>query len=340
MLDKYTLTNIFFSVISSRGNVPIMVLYEYDGNAIMTEPIRNDKAGESLRSFQVTEQKIIARGLKPKLMTLDNEASKLLKDYLSDQNISFQLVPHYCRLCNAAARAIRSFKDHLKAGLCSTDKAFPMHLWDRLKPQAILMLNMIRASRINPKISADTHSDGQYDYNREPMAPPGTRIVTHETPSHRRSWAPHGQDGWYIGPALEYYRCYRVYICKTRSEWLVETVELFYTGVKVPFPSSEDFSTEAAKKLTYALLHTQLAVPFFQVGNEQLLALKKLAAIFEGAVPKHRQRTATPLIIMENNDSPPRVNIPVSPQTVQHTLSPPRVVVTTPPSQTDPNSHH
>jgi hypothetical protein len=35
------------------------------------------------------EQKMTPRGLKPKLMTLDNEASKLLKDYLHDQDIHF-----------------------------------------------------------------------------------------------------------------------------------------------------------------------------------------------------------------------------------------------------------
>jgi hypothetical protein len=46
-----------FPVISSRGNVSIMVLYEYDGNAIMAEPIENNKSGELLRSFQVVEQK-------------------------------------------------------------------------------------------------------------------------------------------------------------------------------------------------------------------------------------------------------------------------------------------
>jgi hypothetical protein len=51
-----------------------MVLYEYDGNAIMAEPIKSNKAGELLRSFQVMEQKLTSRGLKPKLMTLDNEA--------------------------------------------------------------------------------------------------------------------------------------------------------------------------------------------------------------------------------------------------------------------------
>jgi hypothetical protein len=33
-----------FPVISSKGNVYIMVLYEYDGNSIMAEPIKNNKA--------------------------------------------------------------------------------------------------------------------------------------------------------------------------------------------------------------------------------------------------------------------------------------------------------
>jgi hypothetical protein len=224
-----------FPVISSRGNVSIMVLYEYDGNAIIAEPIKNNKAAELLRSFQVMEQKLTSRGLTPKLMTLDNEASKLFKDYLHDQDIDFKLVPPYFHRRNAAERAIRSFKDHLIAGLCSTDKAFPVHLWDRLLPQAIIILNMLRTSRINPKISAATHLNGQYEYNRAPMAPPGTIVIAHETQNHRRTWAPRGQDGWYIGPALEHYKFYRVYFNKTRSERVVETVEFFAMEVKIPF---------------------------------------------------------------------------------------------------------
>jgi hypothetical protein len=56
-----------------------------------------------------------------------------------------------------------------------------MHLWDRLLPQAAITLNMLRKSRINPKPLASTHIDGQYDFNRAPMAPPGTRIIANET---------------------------------------------------------------------------------------------------------------------------------------------------------------
>jgi hypothetical protein len=87
------------------------------------------------------------------------------------------------------------------------------------------------------------------------MATPGTRIIAHETPSRRITWAPHGQYGWYIGPALEHYRCYTVYINKTRGERVVETVDFFPEKFKLPFPSTQELATQAAKELTHALLH-------------------------------------------------------------------------------------
>jgi hypothetical protein len=121
-----------FPVVSSKGNKCIMILYDYDSNAILAQPIKDRTAPELLNAFQVMEQELVARGLTPKLMKLDNEASTLLKTYLHQQDITFQLVPPYSHRRNSAERAIRSFKDHLKARLCSTDKSFPMHLWDRL----------------------------------------------------------------------------------------------------------------------------------------------------------------------------------------------------------------
>jgi hypothetical protein len=251
-----------FPVVSSKGNKYIMILYEYGRNSILAQLIKDRTDPELLKAFQVMEQELVARGLKPKLMKLDNEASKLLKMYLHQQNIPFQLVPPYNHRRNSAERAIRPFKDHLIAGLCSTEKSFPMHLWDILLPQAVITLNMLRTSRINPKLSASTHIYGQYDFNRSPMAPPGTRIISHETPNRRRTWAPHGQDGWYTGPALEHYRCYTVYVTKTKGESIVETVDFFPEKFTLPFPSAQDLATQAAAELTHALLHPQPAGPF------------------------------------------------------------------------------
>jgi hypothetical protein len=96
-----------FPVGSSRGNTYIMVMYEYYGNAIMAEPIKHRTAGDILWAFKVMEQKLIARGLKPRLMKLDNEASPLLKDCVYEENISFQLVPTCSHHRNTAEHAIQ-----------------------------------------------------------------------------------------------------------------------------------------------------------------------------------------------------------------------------------------
>jgi hypothetical protein len=79
----------------------------------MAEPIKNRTAVEVLRAFKVMGKQIIGRELKPRIMRVDNESSQLLKDYLFEKNISFQLVSPYSHCCNAAELAIRSFKDHL-----------------------------------------------------------------------------------------------------------------------------------------------------------------------------------------------------------------------------------
>jgi hypothetical protein len=193
-----------------------------------------------------------------------------------------------------------------------------MHLWDRLLPHAVMTLNMLRTSRINPRLSVATHIFGQYDLDRAPMAPPGTRIVAHETPIRRITWAPHGQDGWYIGPALEHYRCYTVYITKTRGNRIVETVEFPPKKFILPFPSSQDLATQAAADLTHALLHLQPAGPFCKVGNKQTLALKRLASIFADAKQQKSKTILTPTDGIENT----------APQRVQTTVSPPRVAGT------------
>jgi hypothetical protein len=334
----YTDQTGIFPVVSSKGKKYIMILYDYYSNAILAQPIKDRTAPGLLKAFQVMEQELVALGLKPKLMKLDNEASKLLKTYLHQQNITFQLVPPYSHRRNSDERAIRSFKYHLIAGLCSTDKSFPMHLWDRSLPQAVITLNMLRTSRINPKLSAATHIYGQYDFNRAPMAPPVTRIKSHETPNRRRTWAPHGQDRWYIGPALEHYRCYTVYITKTRGERIVETVDFFPENFKLPFPSAQDLATKTAAELTHALLHPQPVGQFCKFGDEQTLALKRLANIFEGAT-RQKSRVMIPPAETVENVAPPRVQNTVSPPRVQNTATQQRVPQQTTSSHLTQNLH-
>ena len=97
---------------------------------------------------------LIHRGLKPKLQRMDNEASQLLKDYIThDEKIYLQLVPPHMHRRNLSEHAIQTFKAHFVSILSGTDPNFPLHLWCRLIPQTEITLNMLRTSRINDNLS-------------------------------------------------------------------------------------------------------------------------------------------------------------------------------------------
>jgi hypothetical protein len=170
-----------------------------------------------VRAFDLIIQYLILRGLKPLLQRLDNEASLALRNYLTKQRITYQLAPPHIHRRNNAERAIQTFKNHFIAGLCSVDPNFPLKLWDKILPQATITLNLLRKSRINPRMSAYAQLNGHFDFNRTPLAPPGTRVIAHEKPYQRASWDPHGLGGYYLGPALDHYRCYQVHITKKKG---------------------------------------------------------------------------------------------------------------------------
>jgi hypothetical protein len=107
--------------------------------------------------------------------------------------MNYQLVPPHCHRTNAAERAIRTFKEHFKAGLATVDPDFHVHLWDRLLSQAEITLNLLRASRLHPQLSSASHYHGLIDYNETASPPPGCKIIAHEKPAQRRTWAAHGQ---------------------------------------------------------------------------------------------------------------------------------------------------
>jgi hypothetical protein len=85
-------------------------------------------------------------------------------------------------------------------GLASVDPYFPLHLWDILLLQAEMTLNILQMSRQHPQLSAAAHYHGLIDYNKTAFAPPGCKIVAHEKQAKRRTWAPHVQHGYSLGP--------------------------------------------------------------------------------------------------------------------------------------------
>jgi hypothetical protein len=118
-----------------------------------------------VRAFGIVFDEMTAKGFKPKLQTMDNEASAALKKYFMEKEMNYQLATPHCHRTSAAERAIITFKDHFKSGLDTVDPYFLTHIWDRLLLQAEITLNLLRASRLHPQLSATA----QYQQRLDPQ---------------------------------------------------------------------------------------------------------------------------------------------------------------------------
>jgi hypothetical protein len=166
-----------------------MIVYDYNSTAILVEPIKNQCKQEILRTYSKLHKYLMDRQLKPQLPKLDNKCSAALKQFMRTAKVDFQLVPPYHHRQNAAERAIGIWKDHFVAGLASLDPHFPMHFWCRLINQCTQTLNLMRPSCINPRLSAEAQRNRAFDNNKTPLAPPSTKVLIHETPNCRQTWA-------------------------------------------------------------------------------------------------------------------------------------------------------
>ena len=160
---------------------------------------------------------LLDRGLKPKALRIDNKCPKALQLFPRSNSIDFELCPPNNHCTNQAKKSIDTWKCHFLAFVSGVDPNSSLHLWCRLLPQATETLNLLRRSRINPRLSAEAQLNGEFDYNQTPMAPPGTKVLIHDTPQQRRTWDFHVKEGWYIVTAQIHYRCYRILIPETRE---------------------------------------------------------------------------------------------------------------------------
>jgi hypothetical protein len=141
-----------FPTMSLSVNKYILILYDYDSNIILSDTMKNRDDKEMVRVFDLLIQSLIIRGLRSSLQHLYNEASLALGNYLTKQGNDYQLAPPHVHRRKNVERAIQTFKKHFIAGLCSVDLKFPLKLWDKLLPQATITLNLLRKSRINPRM--------------------------------------------------------------------------------------------------------------------------------------------------------------------------------------------
>jgi hypothetical protein len=302
-----------FPATSSSGNQYIMVLVEVDGNYIDAEPMKNKSAGSMIKAYLALWMRLTETGvIRPTTHLLDNEVSSELKAEIK-KNCTIQLVPPDNHRRNLAERAIQTFKCHFKSVLAGVDDGFPMRLWDKLLPQTVLTLNLLRQSHVAPTVSAYQYVHGAFDYNKMPLAPLGCAVQLYENNSRRGTWADHSTDGWYIGTSTEHYRCHRIYVKKTRSERISDTVFFKHKYITQPTVTPADTIVKALDDLTQALKGKRNVS-----GAAEIEALKKIDELLNN-IPKQlspveRQERRT-RVTFDAATAPPKDNVtPISHQ--------------------------
>ena len=305
---------------STRGNQYLFVLYDYDSNAILFEPLKTRQAHEITKAFNKIYTKLTQHTSEPRLYILDNECSNDLKLSILKNKGTYQLVPPHQHRQNAAEKAIRTLKNHLLSGIATCDPTYPIEEWDRLLPQCELTLNLLRTSRINSKLSAWAYLFGTYNFNRCPVAPPGTKILVHSKPSKRASWEFHGVEGWYVGPSLQHYRCVRCYIPKTRSEIISDTIKFIPNHIPIPEPSLEDVLTNTLQDLTNVLNTNATTLPALQ-NNTAKQAIISIANALntKPSVRTSEGATINPIPTLKNNKTK-KVTKPLTDEEFQRIL--------------------
>jgi hypothetical protein len=216
------------------GCVCFFVLCHYKSDAILVILISGMDNLSIFKAYKKQFNALTAKGLKPKINIMDNQATKHIKNFLTEQQCKMQLLELHNHQMNAAKHAIQTYKDAFIAALATTDRDFPIQLWEKLAPQVQDTLTLLRASRINPAISAYKILNGPYDWNRYPLAPCGCKAVVYKDGDTRGSWASRGMGGWYLGPSQDHYKCDLYYIPEMRVYWIFGSTELFPQHCQVP----------------------------------------------------------------------------------------------------------
>jgi hypothetical protein len=336
---------------SQRGNRYIMVAVHLDGNYIFAEPMKNRMEGEMIRVYQKILNRMKAAGSGLKKQVLDSKCSAAMKACIKENSIDYELVSPGQHRRNQAERAIQTFKAHFISILAGVDDKFPLLLWCHLLKPTELTLNLLRQSKVAPKILAFAHVHGTHDYMQKLFALIGCAVQMHIKPNNRLSWDTRLEPGFNLGTSMEHHQCFRVYVTRTRATRISNTVVFKHQYITSPTISPEFHMVAAAQQLVTALqgniptgnktaealtkvskLFTKIALAKKEVAKEQR---NRLRANPSARITTHLPRVAVP---------PPRVDVPV-PRVTEATQADCRVAqtgvsmtMTQPPVQT-PTTH-
>ena len=146
-----------------------LILYDCDSNIILFKPLKTRQGASKLTTTWTSlHDQLQSNGYAPELHILDNECSDKLKKAFKKYSVAFQRVPPHVHQCNAAERAIQTWKYHFCSGLATCDPKLPLTELDLLMSQADITLNLLRPSYRQPNLSVYACLNGTFNFSHIP----------------------------------------------------------------------------------------------------------------------------------------------------------------------------
>jgi hypothetical protein len=174
-----------------------------------------------------------------------------------------------------------------------------MRLWDKLLPQTILTLNLICQSNVAPTVAAWQYGHGPFDYNKMPLVPMRCAVQIHKSSERRGTWVAITINGWYLQTSPEHYLCHQIYVKKTKSERISDTVFFKHRYLTQPTVTPVDTIIKAHGYLTQALKGRRNLK-----GIEQIKALTKIDKLLNN-IPT-TNKTPTRKVTFDEATKPPQ----------------------------------
>lgn len=239
--------------IAVDGSRYLLIFYAQDKDYVHLETLKSTGHEDYIMAYKNATRFFIEHGCPAIEYRFDNQTSEPLEEYLRTQGLTFQKFPPGQHRANIAERIIRYVKNHIISSLSTTDKNFPIALWCYCVPQWEITMNLLRQGS-HPQISAYEDMMGKrFNWEAHPIFPTGTKVLVHDKPEKRGSWDPHGVVGYYLGPCMDGYRTYNVWIESTHKTRRTDTVAWFSDRFKIAAIDSAEHLAMATAQVGEAL---------------------------------------------------------------------------------------
>jgi hypothetical protein len=198
------------------------------GGYINIQPLVSLRAEHTTVALRRTVEFFRNHNVNIQAVRMDNQQSQPLRDLASAMQLRWELVSPYIHNPNRAERAIRTAKNHIIATRAGFHPDCPHAYLDKCLVQIELTLNIIRPYDYDPSRSAYEGLTGcVYNFQQHPIAPVGAKVLTWDSPTHRGTWADHGVEAVYLGPAENHLRAFEVWVPNTSAPRVTNTVWWF-----------------------------------------------------------------------------------------------------------------